>query len=74
MSEEKVKAKKPGFFQKIARFFRELKSEVKKVVWPTKKQLGNNFVIVLAFCLVTGAFIWIIDAVLSLVIRLIYGA
>ena len=29
---------KPGFFQRIARWFREMKSELKKVVWPTPKQ------------------------------------
>ena len=35
--EKKAKAadKKPGFFARISKWFRELKSELKKVVWPT---------------------------------------
>lgn len=40
-------AKKPGFFAKIAKFFREVKSEMKKVVWPTWSQTVNNTAIVM---------------------------
>ena len=28
---------KPTFFQKVAKWFREMKSELKKVIWPTRK-------------------------------------
>lgn len=31
------KKSKPGFFARIGRWFRELKVELKKVVWPTGK-------------------------------------
>ena len=38
--------KKPGFFKRIAsgikRFFKDTKSELKKVVWPSKKTVLNN--------------------------------
>ena len=30
------KEKKPGFFKRLGRFFRELKAELKKVAWPTR--------------------------------------
>ena len=47
-----AKEKKPGFFKRIgARFkkwFKELKSEAKKVSWPTFKQVVNNSLVVLA--------------------------
>ena len=33
---------KPGFFKRAAKWFREMKSELKKVVWPTGQQLFNN--------------------------------
>ena len=29
---------KPGFFQRIGKWFREMKSELKKVIWPTRQQ------------------------------------
>ena len=53
------------FFSKIAKFFRDLKAEVKKVIWPTKKQLINNTGIVILCILIIGAGIWILDALFS---------
>ncbi len=53
------------FFSKIGKFFKDLKAEVKKVIWPTKKQLVNNTMIVILAILVIGAGIWILDALFS---------
>ena len=60
---------KPGFFQRIGRWFREMKSELKKVVWPTKSQMINNTVIVLVCVLIVGIFIWVFDAVGGVVVN-----
>lgn len=60
-----VKQKKPNIFvrigSKIAGFFRGIAAELKKVTWPTKKQVVINTLSVLAFCLVVGLIIWICD-------------
>ena len=48
---------------KTCKYFRELKSELKKVVWPTGKQVLNNTLIVLGCCVVIGVFIWLFDYV-----------
>lgn len=53
------------FFSKIGKFFKDLKAEIKKVIWPTKKQLVNNTMIVILAILVIGAGIWILDALFS---------
>ena len=62
-----AEAKKANWFKrtwgKIAKYFRELKSELKKVVWPTPKQVLNNTLIVLGCCAVVGVFIWLFDYV-----------
>ena len=59
--------KKPNFFvrtgSRIARWFREMKSELKKVVWPSGKQLVNNTLIVLAAILVVGVIVCLFDYV-----------
>ena len=47
----------------ICRYFRELRSELKKVVWPTPKQVVKNTLIVLACVFIVGLFIWIFDFV-----------
>ena len=57
------KKSKPSTFDRIGRWLRELKSELKKVQWPSKKQTMNNTVIVIACVLVVGVFIWLFDFV-----------
>ncbi len=51
------------FFGSIGRYFRELFSELKKVVWPTPRQVVKNTLIVLVCVLVVGVFIWMFDFV-----------
>ena len=51
------------FFGAIARYFRELRSELKKVVWSSPKQVAKNTLIVLACVLVVGVFVWVFDFV-----------
>ena len=67
MSENEKKTK-VGLFGRIAKWMRELKSELKKVQWPTGKQTVNNTVIVIACVIVVGIFIWVFDALASGVI------
>ena len=52
----------------VAKYFRELRSELKKVVWPTPKQVLKNALVVLACVLVVGIFIWLFDFVAQFVI------
>ena len=47
------------------RWLREMKSELKKVVWPSKKTVAKNTGTVLLCSLVIGACIWIFDGVLG---------
>jgi len=44
-------------------FFKDIKGELKKVTWPSFKQVRNNTLIVIICVLIIGAFIWILDAV-----------
>ncbi len=61
----KDKDKKPGVFSRIARWFKELKAELKKVSWPTWKQTMNNTWVVIACVIIVGVCIWVFDAVAS---------
>jgi preprotein translocase subunit SecE len=55
------KSDKPGLFEKIKKFFKNLKSEFKKIVWPNRSQLIKQTIAVLLISLLLGAFIWLID-------------
>ena len=53
--------KKAGFFSRIAKWFRELRSELKKVVWPTPKQIVKNTSVALFVMVVAAALMWGFD-------------
>jgi len=56
----KKKAKVKGS-NRIARWFREMRSELKKVVWPTPKQTANNTLVALSVMAAAAVVIWAID-------------
>ncbi len=63
---------KPGFFQRIGKWFREMKSELKKVIWPTPKALCNNTLISLAMMTVSAIAIWCFDEIAQMLVQLIF--
>ena len=52
------------------KFLRDLKGEFKKIVWPSKKQIINNTIIVIVAIIVIGCFIWALDFGLGALIKL----
>ena len=62
-----AEAKKKNWFKRawgaVCRYFRELKSELKKVVWPTPKQVLKNALIVVVCVLIVGVLLWLFDTV-----------
>ena len=72
-----AEVKKENWFKrtwsKTKKFFRELKSELKKVTWSTPKQVLKNALIVCGCVLVVGAFIWLFDFVAGIGIGALLG-
>ena len=60
-----------NFFGRIAKFFRDTASEMKKVVWPSKKQVLNNTGIVAVVVAASGVVIIVLDAVFGLGLNLL---
>ena len=69
--QEKAPEKKPSVFAKIAKYFRECRSEVKKIVWPTPKATFKNVGIVLSVLLVVGLFVYGLDTGFIALLKLI---
>ena len=63
--EKKRKEKKPKKTGGFTKYFRDLKGEFKKIVWPSKKQIINNTLVVIVAIIVCGVFIWAMDLGLS---------
>jgi len=55
--------------KKIGRFFKDIRNELKKVIWPNRSQLTASTISVLVICLLLGGIIWISDAVFSLILQ-----
>ena len=68
---KKSKDKKPQ--RSIVKFFKDARSEFKKVVWPTPKETPHNTVVVLIVCGLAGIFIFGIDSLFTLLNKLIFG-
>jgi preprotein translocase subunit SecE len=71
MTEQKEKKEKIS--QRTGRFFKEIRMEMKKVIWPSRKQLINNTLMVFAACLMVGVVVWIADFGLGKLFLAIFG-
>lgn len=64
-NEKAAKSKKnvkPGFFARTKKYFASVKSEMKRVTWPDKKELVNYSFVVCASLVVVGVVIALLDA------------
>ena len=63
-----------SFFKGIGKSFKNMYHELKKVTWPTKKELLNYSVVVFVFMVVMGVVIGVIDiasgALVDLIVKL----
>ena len=60
---------KPGFFKRIGKWFREMKSELKQVIWPTRQQLTKNSLISVGVMVVAAVVIWGFDELAQMLVR-----
>ncbi len=60
---------KLGFFKRIGKWFRDMKSELKKVVWPTPKQTTKNTVVAVVMIVVCAVVLWGFDSAAQAVVK-----
>lgn len=63
-----------NFFSRIGKYFKDTKSELKKVVWPSKKQVRTNTITVLVVVLIAAVVLVLLDLIFGGVIQLMIGA
>ena len=57
----------------VKEYFKGIKLEMNKVVWPTKKELGSFTVVVLATCAVFALGFWLIDTGVLAALKAVLG-
>ena len=50
---------------KSVKFFKNVRAEMKKVVWPSKSELVSYTGVVLFTCLIFGLGIWLLDSIFT---------
>lgn len=70
-AKKSVEVKKDNFFVRAATFLREVKQELQKVVWPTRKETIASTVVVLVVVLVASLYLGLADFILSSLLNLL---
>lgn len=58
---ERSSAKKTGFFARARNYFSDVRTEMHRVVWPSRTELKNYSVAVTATLIVFGLIVWLVD-------------
>ena len=54
-------------------FMRESRTELRKVVWPTRKETTQTTLVVIGVVILVAIFLWMIDGIFSWAVRLLLG-
>ena len=61
-----------AMFKKLINFFREVRQEMKKVTWPTRREISGSTSVVIVSVLIVSIYLGIIDTVLQWVMMKIH--
>ena len=56
-----------------AKFIREVRQEASKIVWPSRKETTVSTVMVLILVVISAAFFWFVDSMISAAVKAILG-
>lgn len=59
---KKDKNKKPNIFRRFLNYLGDVRSEMKRVVWPSKSELKSYSVAIIVMLVIFGVLIWLVDS------------
>ena len=71
MAVQEMTVQSRGRLVKLTKFLREVKSELKKISWPSKKELTANTIVVLVSVFFAATVIWVIDGFFAQILKTI---
>ncbi|MBF0399602.1 MAG: preprotein translocase subunit SecE [Magnetococcales bacterium] len=57
----------------LKQYLVDVRTEARKVVWPTRKDTVQTTVVVFGMVVVVSLFLWVVDALLAQVVKLVIG-
>ena len=61
-----------GWWGRSRRFLSEVRNEMGRVTWPSRKEVYATTLVVILFSVVMGVYLWAVDLTLDAVIRWVY--
>ena len=65
MAQSKKSAEKPSIFKRFGTYLKDVRTELRRVIWPSRKDVVNSSVIVIVTLMFFVAFTFIIDNISS---------
>ena len=62
-----------GRFERMRLFLSEVRNELKRVTWPTQREVYATTVVVILVSVFFGLYLWIIDMALSSAVHWLFG-
>jgi len=69
MAQTSAKAAKPNIFMRLNRYFNDVKAELRRVVWPSRKEIMNSSWVVVGTLAIFIVLIFLLDSVASWLIQ-----
>jgi preprotein translocase subunit SecE len=69
MAQTSAKVVKPSVFARLARYFNDVKAEMRRVVWPNRKEILNSSWVVVITLAIFIVLIFLLDSVASWIIQ-----
>ncbi|WP_455137222.1 preprotein translocase subunit SecE [Thermophilibacter sp.] len=61
-ADKKKAEKKPGIFRRLLNYLGDVRSEMRRVVWPSKSELKSYSLAIIVMLIVFGVVIWLVDS------------
>ena len=63
-----------GWWGRSRRFLSEVRNEMGRVTWPSRKEVYATTIVVILFSVTMGLYLWLVDLVLDRGLRWVYAA
>jgi preprotein translocase subunit SecE len=70
---ETVRQAAGGRFERMRLFLSEVRNELKRVTWPTRREVYATTIVVILVSLFFGLYLWLLDIGMDRIVRWIFG-
>jgi len=70
---ETVRDAAGGRFEQVRVFLSEVRNELKRVTWPTQREVYATTIVVILVSMFFGVYLWLLDIGMDRIVRWIFG-